>query len=1032
MQMRSSTPIEALAALARDLFDVDAVAAPLPGERHRNARLDVGGRPAYLLKVYASDCGADDGADDEPELQDAVLAHLAGRGLPVPSLAGSATARIDGREHQVRLLNWVDGRVWASAGPPDARRLAGLGAAVARLDAALAGFEHPALDREYRWHPLRATALARVLPLLDDRDREFVGSSLGRLDELAPELRALPAQAVHNDASENNVLVGADGRVAGIIDFGDVVRAPRICGLAVAVAYAQLGVPDPVAAAAAVVAGYHAEAPLTAAELRLLPDLVDIRLAMSIANAAEQRLVDPDNAYLDVSQEPIRALLAALGDQPRELLAARFRDACGYRPVANERAVVSWLRSVGCDPAPMLRTDPRTARIHHVDWTEDGPEELRMSHGPERVAAAIESRMRAGGDTLAVGRYREDRVVYQGDAFGPGNGYGGHGNENGNGGNGNGGNGNGGNGNGGGPGERRSVHLGIDLFADAGEPVFAPFDGVLAAVDFRDRDYDYGGVLMLEHRTADGTPFWLLVGHLSERSCAELRPGARVRRGERIGRVGAAAENGAWPPHIHVQLFTTLLGRSTDLPGAVRPSELDVWESVSPDPNLLLRAPLTPAAAPDRTAAQITAQITARRAANLSATLSLSYAEPLHIVAGAGAELVDAHGRRHLDLVNNVCHVGHCHPRVVEALSTQAGLLNTNTRYLHPNITEYARRLAATFPDPLNVVMLTNSGSEANDLALRLARTATGREHVLVLDWAYHGNLGSLIEISPYKFNRAGGSGPGGRVRVCALPDPYRGEFGGDGPRYAEDVAAHCSELAASGTPAAAFVHESIPGCAGQVELAGGYLQAAYAHARAAGALCIADEVQCGFGRVGTHMWAFERHGVVPDIVTLGKPIGNGHPIGAVVTTPRVARVFRTGMEYFNTYGGNPVSCAVGLAVLDVVHDQRLMANCALVGERLEARLAAMASRYPVIGDVRGRGLFLGVDLVTDRASKRPDPVTAARVVEAAKRDGVLLSTDGPADNVLKIKPPAVLTVEQAERAATVIESALAELSPRR
>src|SRR6185312_7011313 len=224
--------------------------------------------------------------------------------------------------------------------------------------------------------------------------------------------------------------------------------------------------------------------------------------------------------------------------------------------------------------------------------------------------------------------------------------------------------------------------------------------------------------------------------------------------------------------------------------------------------------------------------IAARRAVQLSPNLSLSYTDPLHITAGEGAELIDVDGRGYVDLVNNVCHVGHAHPRVVAAIAEQAARLNTNTRYLHANITEYARRLAATFPDPLNVVMLTNSGSEANDLALRLARTATGREHTLVLDWAYHGNLSSLIEISPYKFNRKGGRGPGERVRVCALPDPYRGAFGADGPRYAEEVEALCADI-----PPGVFIHESFPGVAGQIDLADGYLPAAYAAARAAGAI---------------------------------------------------------------------------------------------------------------------------------------------------------------------------------------------------
>jgi 4-aminobutyrate aminotransferase-like enzyme len=296
-----------------------------------------------------------------------------------------------------------------------------------------------------------------------------------------------------------------------------------------------------------------------------------------------------------------------------------------------------------------------------------------------------------------------------------------------------------------------------------------------------------------------------------------------------------------------------------------------------------------------------------------------------------------------------------------------------------------------------------------------------------VLDHAYHGNLGSLIEISPYKFNRAGGSGAPAHVHICELPDPYRGRFGADGPAYAGDVALRIAELAALGRAPAALIAESLPGCAGQVELAPGYLEAAFGHVRAAGGVCIADEVQTGYGRVGSHFWGFETQGVVPDIVTLGKPIGNGHPIGAVVTSPEIARSFVTGMEYFNTYGGNPASCAVGLAVLDVIRDERLQARAALLGGELLRGLRELAGRHALIGDVRGRGLYLGVELVG------PDlvPATsrAAAVKQAMVRRGVLISTDGPHDNVLKVKPPMVLDEADCRYFLTALDESLSEIA---
>ena len=345
----------------------------------------------------------------------------------------------------------------------------------------------------------------------------------------------------------------------------------------------------------------------------------------------------------------------------------------------------------------------------------------------------------------------------------------------------------------------------------------------------------------------------------------------------------------------------------------------------------------------------------------------------------------------------------------MRAAAEQMARLNTNTRYLHDLLVTYARRLAATLPDPLNVVFLVNSGSEANDLALRLARAHAGARDVLVLEHAYHGNLSSLVEISPYKFDGPGGSGRPEHVHVCRLP------------RSAED-ADDVRRLAAGIAPAA-FIAESLPGVAGQVVLPGGYLEAAYAHARAAGAVCIADEVQVGFGRVGSTFWGFELGGVVPDIVTLGKPIGNGHPIGAVVTTPAIARSFETGMEYFNTFGGNPVSCAAALAVLDVVADERLQAHATRIGARIMDGLRELAARHPLIGDVRGAGLFIGVELT--RPGGEPATAEAAAVVERARNARVLLSTDGPGRNVLKVKPPMVIGDADAERFLAVLDGAL-------
>ena len=422
-----------------------------------------------------------------------------------------------------------------------------------------------------------------------------------------------------------------------------------------------------------------------------------------------------------------------------------------------------------------------------------------------------------------------------------------------------------------------------------------------------------------------------------------------------------------------------------------------------------------------------TAELLSSRQKHLGPSLSLSYQSPLHIVSGSRQYLYGADGRRFLDCVNNVAHVGHSHPQVVRAAAEQMAILNTNTRYLHENLIDYCERLAVTLPEPLSVVYLVCSGSEANELALRLARTHTGWNEVLVVEGAYHGNTSAMIDISPYKFDGPGGNGRPPWVHKVSMPDVYRGKHSGPdaGELLAGDVVQKARQLSDTGQGLAAFFCESALGCGGQIILPEGYLRAAYAGVRNAGGVCVADEVQTGFGRAGTHFWMFETQGVVPDIVTLGKPIGNGHPLGAVITTPEIAASFRNGMEYFNTFGGNPVSCAVGLAVLDVIRDEELQENALEAGQHLRQLLLQLQTRHSLIGDIRGLGLFIGIELVRNHATLEPADSEASRVVEQMKKRGVLLSTDGPLHNVIKIKPPLVFSKADAEFLVSSLDEVL-------
>lgn len=412
--------------------------------------------------------------------------------------------------------------------------------------------------------------------------------------------------------------------------------------------------------------------------------------------------------------------------------------------------------------------------------------------------------------------------------------------------------------------------------------------------------------------------------------------------------------------------------------------------------------------------------------------LSISYYHPLKIGRGALQYLYDDKGNTYVDCVNNVSHVGHCHPTVVRAAQRQLATLNTNTRYLHDTLITYANALLRTLPSNLKVCYFVNSGSEANDLAIRMSRHYTGSKDVMVLDHAYHGTSTVAMEMSPYKFDGKGGSGQQPHIHKVVSPDLYRGLYQYNdaeaGEKYARFVQKELETMARSGKGLAAFICETLLGVGGQIPLPQGYLQHVYRHIRAAGGLCIADEVQVGFGRVGEKYWGFELQDVEPDIVVLGKPIGNGHPLAAVIVTEKIAAAFNNGMEYFNTFGGNPVSMETGLAVLKVIEEEGLQQQAAETGQVLLQGLQALMEKHPLIGDVRGHGLFVGAELVKSRTTKEPAVEEINRVVEKMKDRGFLLSTDGPLHNVLKIKPPLVFSKKNATAFVHHLDAVLSEL----
>ncbi len=419
-----------------------------------------------------------------------------------------------------------------------------------------------------------------------------------------------------------------------------------------------------------------------------------------------------------------------------------------------------------------------------------------------------------------------------------------------------------------------------------------------------------------------------------------------------------------------------------------------------------------------------------RRRRSLGPGLALSYDRPLHVVRGEGVWLTDAAGRSFLDAYNNVPQVGYCHPTVVGALARQAATLNTNTRYLYESAIEYAERLAATMPGDLSVCMFVCSGSEANDLAWRLAKAHTGNAGAIVIEDAYHGTTDAVYELSPAEQRE--GRPLAEHIAAVPAPNGYRGKFRKDDPQYADHYATCIDDAVESldmrGFAPAAFYFDPILSSSGILVPPPGYLAAAFEKVRAAGGLCVADEVQSGFGRTGDHFWGFSAHDVVPDIVTLGKPIGNGYSMAAVVTTPAIVASLIEESDFFSTTGGNPVACTVGLAVLDVLDQEGLQERAALVGAQLRSQIEKLAQQHPLIGDVRGAGLFIGVELVRDRSTLEPATEEAAATVNRMRDIGVLVGIDGPHANVLKIRPPLVFDESHALQLTDALDQALREI----
>jgi 4-aminobutyrate aminotransferase-like enzyme/Ser/Thr protein kinase RdoA (MazF antagonist) len=949
----------AAAALLRDAWGIEAEVEQIASTQDQNFRVRSRCRGDFVLKfVNASVARAD------VELEVTAMRHLAdtapGFAVPMPVETVDGQWVIESGDHLVRLATWVDGTPLADAGALGAATWDQLGEIAGRSVLGLADLRGAEFDRESQWDPRQGPrVLADLLPgIVDSEQHALARGAVAPLERFleAGHGAELPVQTIHCDVTDFNVITNTDEGGRQVVT--------ALVDFGDVVSTWRIG--EAVSAAASSV--YHSlEDPLgsTLAVLEAFHAIVPLD---EVEADAFWPMVLARGAVCAVSGTH-QAEIAGATDHLSRLMLEDWQALAAMRSVPVPLAVAAARARCGFAP------HPRTARVKAVlDSIEPGPlleiegrpRTLDLSVGSEDLAfgswtsrAGIAAMIEAG--EMAIGRWGEVRLT-AGEAPGPG--------------------------------IPNTLHLGADLFGPEETRVVSPLAGTVLLA----------GTGEIAISTAvDDEPIILRIAGLRP----EVETGAMVGRGELIGKI--AAPVGPLPSHVHLQILL-----EPGVPGLARAREADAALALCPDPGPLLGLET---AAPVRDSR---AEATARRARFVAAAQRLYYADPPEIVRGWRHLLYDDEGRAYVDAVNNVALVGHSHPAIADAAARSLRLLNTNSRFLYSGMADYAEKLLATLPAGFGRVFFVNSGSEAVDLALRLARAHTGHDDFLAVRGAYHGWTNATFALCTNPGDRpdaADGLEPW--VHVVAQPDPYRGAYGEHASPYVDSIR-DATAVATDRGGVAGFIAEPLLGNQGGVEPPPGYLAAAYAEVRRAGGVCIADEVQVGMGRTGPDFWAFLHEGVTPDIVCVAKAAGNGYPVGAVICSEEIASSLDVGGGFFSSPAGSPLSCAVGSAVLDILDAERLPANAVRIGGELRTGLEALAREHEAIGAVHGRGLYLGVDLVADRESKRPDATLAGVICERMRELGVIVQPTGDEGNVLKLKPPLCI---DGVAAATYVEA---------
>lgn len=979
---------------------------PLGSFQDQNFRVKNSAGEAFVLRIENAAAQA-----ASLDLQNKAMAHIAAKDAAfpiqrlIPAMSGQTmpTATREGATHFLRLLTYLPGDVLANVNTRPAHLLDELGTVAGMFCVHLADFTHPAADRVLQWDLQVAQQVIDGFikyvapdrrPIIEHFRQRFVRHA-------GPLLPSLRRSIIHGDLTSYNTLVQRDasGRptLSGIVDFGDVLRSYTVGELVVAVAECIINsVPNALPAAARTVKAFHQVFPLQENELATLFHFICLRMCVTACSSSQQLKLNPENEYVRELARLDWLTLDRLQNIEPEVAHATFRYACNLEPHPNAPRVRVWLKANAPQLHPMLVIAPNAPVLDlsaNSEYLNDGVWEEAQLHQTclEKVITAPASpltRSPAQQNSSApemfstLGRYGEVRIyAAKTDS----------------------------------PDEPAALHLGVDVFAPSGSAVYAPLAGEVVKV--------LDDEILVRYTPIEGVTFFTRVARVQ--AAEGIAAGASVAAGQTLAHTVPAGSESFLPTHAHIQLACAQIDT---LPGLVPASDRAVWESLCPDANLLLNySGLQPAT-------HIAPEAMMHRRFQVFQRAQEFYFEhePLQIVRGWKQYLYATDGRAYLDAINNVAHVGHSHPRVAEAAAKQLKRLYTNSRFLYDGLAEYAERLVATLPEPLRVVFFVCSGSEANDLALRLARTYTEQKDVIVIDGEYLGNTSAVYEISTSLLdNPLAGKQARPFVHMVPQPNLYRGKYRREDPHAAEKYAGEVREIVANlqaeGRGVAAFFTEALLGSSGGIDLPHGFLPKTYEYVRAAGGVCISDEVQVGFGRAGTHFWMFQTQDVVPDIVTMGKPMGNGFPVSAVVTTPAIAEAFRQKTTYFSTFAGNAAACQVGLTVLDIIEQEGLQENARVVGAYFKASLQGLMEKHALIGAVYGFGLYMGVELVRDRETKQPATEEAAYVAERMRHLGIIVYPTGDYYNILKLKPPLVFTKANADYFVAMLDKVLSE-----